>query len=100
METEYPELDGLNELCKDMIENEEELKKIKELKNKHVKKHNWEIAVLYRELEKLLERGEPACSNCKFRLDAVGVGRGFICDINKLPIPSLKHGCKKHEYKN
>lgn len=64
---EYPELEGTMELCNDIIEaraNEsvpapdelqEELRRVRKDKVKHVKEGNFAIAALYREIEKLLQ---------------------------------------------
>lgn len=105
---DYPELEGTNELCKDMIEAaaqqsvpapdelQEELRRVRQDKNKHVEANNWQLAALYREIEKLLEAEEPTCSNCQMMLSAIGVGQGLICDLNKCRIPHSKHTCQYH----
>jgi len=147
IKTDYPELEGTNNLCKDVIEkrtleediqyeadryltksnkqaflhaiewyrertqsapatesvpapgdSETELRRVRQDKTKHVKAHNWELAALYREIEKLLER-EPKCANCANLLHAVGVGQGLVCDLNKLKIPHSEWCCDRHEYK-
>jgi hypothetical protein len=78
---------------------ETELRRVRQYKNRHVKAQNWELAALYREIEKLLQKQERTCSNCQMLLHAVGVGQGLICDLNKCRIPHSKHICDKHEYK-
>jgi hypothetical protein len=105
---DYPELEGTNELCKDIIatranesvpapdELQEELRRVRSAKNSHVKSQKWEIAALYREIEKLLQAEEPTCSNCQMLLSAIGVGQGLICDLNKCRIPHSKHSCQYH----
>jgi hypothetical protein len=107
-QSKYPELEGTNQLCKDMIEEaeqqsvpatdelQEELRRVRQDKNKHVKANNWELAALYREIEKLLQTEEPTCSNCQMLCSAVGVGQGLICDLNKCRIPHSQHSCQYH----
>jgi mannose-6-phosphate isomerase-like protein (cupin superfamily) len=77
-------------------ELDSELRRVQQYKNQHVKAQKWEIAALYREIEKLLEAEEPTCSNCQMLLHAVGVGQGLICDLNKCRIPHSKHTCQYH----
>jgi hypothetical protein len=107
---EYPELEGLNELCKDMIEAaeqqsvpapdelQEELRRVRSAKNSHVKAQNWELAAAYREVEKLLQDRERKCANCQYMLSAIGVGQGLICELNKCRIPHSEHSCQYHWY--
>lgn len=109
-EREYPELEGTNSLCKEIIEaraNESvpapgepagELRRVRRAKNAHVKAQNWELAALYRQIEKLLQDREPKCANCQYMLSAVGVGQGLICDLNKCRIPHSEHSCQYHWY--
>ena len=111
IKSEYPELEGTNRLCEDIIaaranesvpapgDSETELRRVRQDKNRHVKANNWELAALYREIEKLLER-EPKCANCANLLHAVGVGQGLVCDLNKLKIPHSEWCCDRHEYKS
>jgi len=77
-------------------ELQEELRRVRQDKNKHVEANNWQLAALYREIEKLLEAEEPTCSNCQMMLSAIGVGQGLICDLNKCRIPHSKHTCQYH----
>jgi hypothetical protein len=105
---EYPELEGTNELCKDIIatranesvpapdELQTELRRVRVAKNAHVKAQQWELAALYREIEKLLQTEERTCSNCQMLLSAIGVGQGLICDLNKCRIPHSQHSCQYH----
>ena len=86
-----------NEPAPDELDSE--LRRVRSAKNQHVKANNWELAALYREIEKVLER-EPHCDNCKHMLSAIGVGQGLICDLNKCRIPHSQHKCDHHEYKN
>jgi hypothetical protein len=107
---QYPELEGTNNLRKDIIaeranesvpapgDSETELRRVRVAKNAHVKAQQWELAALYREIEKLLQDGEPKCSNCQFALSAIGVGQGLICDLNKCRIPHSQHSCDHHTY--
>jgi len=109
-DTSYPESKGTMAICNDINEaltNEsvpapdelqEELRRVRQDKNRHVKANNWELAALYREIEKLLQKGEPKCSNCQFKLTAIGVGQGLICDLNKCRIPHSEHSCQYHAY--
>jgi hypothetical protein len=80
-------------------DSETELRRVRQDKNRHVKANNWELAALYREIEKLLER-EPKCTNCANLLHAVGVGQGLVCDLNKCRIPHSEHSCGHHRYKS
>ena len=105
---QYPELEGTNNLCKDIIaeranesvpapgDSETELRRVRSAKNSHVKSQKYQLAALYREIEKLLEAEEPTCSNCQMLLSAIGVGQGLICDLNKCRIPHSKHSCQYH----
>ena len=77
-------------------ELQEELRRVRVAKNVHVKAQKWELAALYREIEKLLEAQDRTCSNCQMLLHAVGVGQGLICDLNKCRIPHSKHTCQYH----
>jgi hypothetical protein len=107
-QSKYPELEGTNELCNDIIEaraNEsvpapdelqEELRRVRVAKNAHVKAQNWELAAAYREIEKLLEAEDRTCSNCQMLCSAIGVGQGLICDLNKCRIPHSQHSCQYH----
>jgi hypothetical protein len=105
---EYPELEGAMNLCNDVInkranesvqapdDSETELRRVRSAKNQHVKAQKWDLAALYREIEKLLEAEEPTCSNCQMLLSAIGVGQGLICDLNKCRIPHSQHTCQYH----
>jgi hypothetical protein len=73
---------------------------VREAKTRHVKAHNWEIAALYREIEKMLQTEEPNCGNCKKLLHSIGIGQELVCDLNKLQIPHSKWCCDKHEQKD
>jgi len=46
-----------------------------------------------------IESATVVCANCRHMLSAIGVGRGLICDLNKLQIHSSQHSCAAHEYK-
>ena len=77
-------------------DSETELRRVRSAKNSHVKSQKYQLAALYREIEKLLEAEEPTCSNCQMLLSAIGVGQGLICDLNKCRIPHSKHSCQYH----
>ena len=80
-------------------DSETELRRVRRAKEQHVKANSWELAALYREIEKLLQDGEPKCANCANLLHAVGVGQGLVCDLNKLKIPHSEWCCDRHEHK-
>jgi len=64
---DYPELEGTNELCKDIIaaranesvpapdELQEELRRVRVVKTAHVRAQRYTLAGIYREAEKELE---------------------------------------------
>lgn len=117
-EIEYPELEGLINLCQDIIEAranesvlppyqlEPELLSVRAKKKQHVREQRYTLASIYREAEKEIQslitnqsqkpESESTCSNCQMLLSAIGVGQGLICDLNKCRIPHSKHSCQYH----